>query len=169
MNPTAEQIEALKAYASENGRYWKAALLLDWSCDRTSGALQELRNTLGPSWLLRHGAAAVKPATLAEGIAEKRSEIAAQGLCEWPTRTPEEAAAMPACPSCGGAMELVKASEGGQVEESYFPKYPLRDAPLPRRLRAASFWACTGCEYCEEVSQRGQPAAEALAFGKAAR
>ncbi len=56
-----------------------------------------------------------------------------------------------ACPSCGAGMELVKASEGGHIEEPYFPTHPLRDQPLPRRSRPATFWACSGCEHHEEV------------------
>lgn len=58
-----------------------------------------------------------------------------------------------ACPDCGSAMELVKASEGGRIEEPYFPTHPLRNAPLPRRSRPASFWACSGCEHHEELAQ----------------
>lgn len=55
------------------------------------------------------------------------------------------------CPTCGAAMELVKASEGGMIEEAYLPTHPLRGAELPRRRRPATFWACSGCEHCEEV------------------
>lgn len=55
------------------------------------------------------------------------------------------------CPDCGAGMELVKASEGGRIEEPYFTPYPLRDQPLPRRSKPASFWACSGCENCEEL------------------
>lgn len=54
------------------------------------------------------------------------------------------------CPSCGSALELVKASEGGMIEEPYFPTHPLRGEALPRRRRPATFWACSGCEHCEE-------------------
>ena len=83
--------------------------------------------------------AAKKPATLAEGIAAKRKEIEEAGLCQWEYRSLEEAeAAMASCPSCGGTMELVKASEGGEVEEPYLPKWPIRDRPLPRRIRPAT-------------------------------
>jgi len=57
-----------------------------------------------------------------------------------------------ACPDCGGWMELVKAEEGGRIEEPYFPKYPIRGAELPRSSRPASFWACSSCEHCEEVA-----------------
>lgn len=55
------------------------------------------------------------------------------------------------CPSCGASLELVKASEGGRIEEPYFPTHPIRNAPLPRRSRPANFLACSGCEHCEEV------------------
>lgn len=50
--PTPTQLEALKAYAAEKGRYWKDALLSDWFSGTSEGELQTLRNTLGPSWLI---------------------------------------------------------------------------------------------------------------------
>jgi hypothetical protein len=46
-----DQMAALSAYAAEHGRTWKAQLRDDWMNSRTTGALQELRNTHGPSWL----------------------------------------------------------------------------------------------------------------------
>ena len=57
--PTVEQWEALKAYAAEHGRTWKAALREDWmdACQNISdpnqqALLQQLRNTFGPRWLM---------------------------------------------------------------------------------------------------------------------
>ena len=87
---------------------------------------------------------------LSERIDAKRREIEASGLCQWKYRKPEE---IKDCPSCGAPMELVKASEGGRIEEPYFGLYPVRGAELPRRSRPASFWACSGCEHCEEEAQ----------------
>ena len=58
--PTAVQIDALRRYASEYGRNWKSSLLDDWTNGRTVGPLQEVRNQFGPSWLLSHGAKAVR-------------------------------------------------------------------------------------------------------------
>lgn len=58
--PTKDHIAALKTYAKDNGRNWKSKLLDDWTYARTVGPLQELRNQFGPSWLLRHGAKAVR-------------------------------------------------------------------------------------------------------------
>jgi hypothetical protein len=52
--PSTEQIEALKAYAREHGRTWKSQLLADWERARTVGPLQALRNSHGPSWLVRY-------------------------------------------------------------------------------------------------------------------
>jgi hypothetical protein len=55
--PTALQTVTLLAYAAQHGRTWKTKLHADW---RQSGSrtfdgewapLQQLRNTLGPSWL----------------------------------------------------------------------------------------------------------------------
>lgn len=59
--PSAEQVAALRAYAKEHGRTWKSRLLFDWTEGRSSGPLQEVRNQLGPSWLMAHGSEAIKP------------------------------------------------------------------------------------------------------------
>lgn len=50
--PTAEQWEALTAYAAAHGRTWKSKLLDDWTNARTVGPLQQIRNSFGPRWLL---------------------------------------------------------------------------------------------------------------------
>lgn len=54
--PTAEQWEALKAYAEANGRYWKQSLRDAWMTGdygsfAEAGLLQQIRNTFGPRWL----------------------------------------------------------------------------------------------------------------------
>ncbi len=56
--PTPEQIAALKQFAKENGRYWKSALRESWMngiyCTQAdTAALQQVRNSFGPSWLVR--------------------------------------------------------------------------------------------------------------------
>ena len=59
--PTAEQIEALKKFARINGRTWKSCLRHAWETGRYadhgaagySNLLQQVRNNLGPSWLVR--------------------------------------------------------------------------------------------------------------------
>lgn len=58
--PTAEQWEALKAYAAAHGRTWKAALRYEWmdACQGISdldqqALLQQVRNQFGPGWLMR--------------------------------------------------------------------------------------------------------------------
>lgn len=50
---TEEQRTALITYAEQKGRFWKRALLEDWmrAAPRISGELQQIRNTLGPTWL----------------------------------------------------------------------------------------------------------------------
>ncbi len=59
---TAEQIEALKLFATANGRLWKSALNHLWmtgAYDRNvlggaqSNVLQTIRNQFGPTWLYR--------------------------------------------------------------------------------------------------------------------
>lgn len=57
--PSPNQLKALRKYAAANGRYWKAKLNDDWTraCARIDGEispeLQQLRNALGPAWLIR--------------------------------------------------------------------------------------------------------------------
>jgi hypothetical protein len=56
--PNAEQLEALRDFAARHGRKWKAELR---DCcmtgiypgDADSRALQQVRNQLGPSWLVK--------------------------------------------------------------------------------------------------------------------
>jgi hypothetical protein len=59
--PTAEQIQALRTFAAANGRTWKSKLNEAWMSGRyndysgteRSDLLQQVRNNLGPSWLVR--------------------------------------------------------------------------------------------------------------------
>lgn len=48
---TPDQLAAIVAYAAYHGRTWKESLRADWMTAHTSGHLQTLRNTHGPSWL----------------------------------------------------------------------------------------------------------------------
>ncbi len=55
---TKEQLTALRAYAASHGRTWKSQLNHMWmtgqyDADDNSSALQQIRNTFGPSWLVR--------------------------------------------------------------------------------------------------------------------
>jgi hypothetical protein len=50
---TAEEREALRIFATEHGRCWKAALRKQWMNASASPVLHRLRNRLGPSWLVR--------------------------------------------------------------------------------------------------------------------
>lgn len=60
LNPTPQQVKALQVWAREQGRTWKAALREAWmsgNYGHTTAAtnqLQQVRNTLGPSWLTRY-------------------------------------------------------------------------------------------------------------------
>ena len=49
---TQAEHDAIRAYAIEHGRYWKASLRDDWMNARTTGVMQALRNSHGPSWLV---------------------------------------------------------------------------------------------------------------------
>jgi hypothetical protein len=60
--PTPQQLEALTLFAAANGRNWKSALRTLWengAYERAvlggadSAALQQIRNTFGPTWLTR--------------------------------------------------------------------------------------------------------------------
>lgn len=59
--PTVEQLQALLGFAKANGRTWKSNLRHCWETGRYSdynGAnrcdlLQQIRNSFGPSWLIR--------------------------------------------------------------------------------------------------------------------
>lgn len=51
--PTAEEIDALRAFAAAHGRCWKAALRQRWMKANAPAILHGLRNRLGPSWLVR--------------------------------------------------------------------------------------------------------------------
>lgn len=44
---------ALQIFARENGRTWKSKLLTLWDTGRDEGRLRQVRNTIGPSILLR--------------------------------------------------------------------------------------------------------------------
>jgi hypothetical protein len=56
-NLTLEQLEALRAFAAENGRTWKTKLNEAWMNANASingehsPELQQVRNRLGPRWL----------------------------------------------------------------------------------------------------------------------
>ena len=57
----SEQLAAIERYASRHGRNWKADLRGDWLASHYFGEdaddaclLQQVRNTLGPSWLISY-------------------------------------------------------------------------------------------------------------------
>ncbi len=59
MKLTTEQLEALQAWQSVRGRAWKADVRLAWETgdyqhSRHASALQQLRNELGPRWLIAY-------------------------------------------------------------------------------------------------------------------
>lgn len=48
-----DQQAALQTYAAEHGRCWKENLLADWMNASAEPLLHRLRNSHGPTWLLR--------------------------------------------------------------------------------------------------------------------
>lgn len=50
---TAEQKDALRAFAQQNGRLWKEKLSDKWYSASADPILHGLRNTHGPSWLAK--------------------------------------------------------------------------------------------------------------------
>lgn len=51
---TSEEHEALHAFAQQHGRTWKSQLLRLWEKAAAPPILHALRNTHGPSWLVRY-------------------------------------------------------------------------------------------------------------------
>ena len=90
---TVEQLAALQTFARENGRNWKSALRHSWETgdyctNADSASLQQIRNTFGPSWLVRFrlpvdselarvSSADYRKAELAVAIAERSTRIEA--------------------------------------------------------------------------------------------
>ncbi len=54
---TGEMRSALRTFARAHGRYWKRALSDLWTSGRDEGVLRRVRNTIGPSGLIRLKAA----------------------------------------------------------------------------------------------------------------
>ena len=63
VKPNTDQIEALRLFAAANGRCWKAELRGLWYNGAYNYAvlggadpalLQQVRNSFGPSWLMRY-------------------------------------------------------------------------------------------------------------------
>lgn len=55
---TSEQLKAVQTYAANNGRQWKrllnhAWMTGDYQVEDDSASLQQIRNSFGPSWLVR--------------------------------------------------------------------------------------------------------------------
>ncbi len=56
---TKEQLAALRAFATKNGRTWKSRLRMIWETGRytdytgDTGYLQSVRNGFGPTWLTK--------------------------------------------------------------------------------------------------------------------
>jgi len=50
---TTDELNALRKYASIHGRNWKSALRDQWERASAIGPLHALRNSHGPTWLVR--------------------------------------------------------------------------------------------------------------------
>lgn len=85
--PNAEQLGAIQRFAARKGRDWKHSLNACWlrasypgAPDGDAALLQQVRNALGPSWLvgfrLPPAAAKLTPGGAAEIIEERRHEAA---------------------------------------------------------------------------------------------
>ncbi len=101
--PTAEQIQALVTFANANGRTWKSNLRHCWEAgcyDLHSGTermdlLQQIRNSFGPSWLVRFRLPSAKPEGL-EGLELTNSEGAmVEGLAHFLKFMKTESAPVP--------------------------------------------------------------------------
>ena len=83
---TAEQMKAIRSFARENGRTWKTSLRSAWETGNyapyeNAPALQTIRNTFGPSWLVAFNLKEV--CTVCEGTGEPYSAAsrAIFGVC----------------------------------------------------------------------------------------
>jgi hypothetical protein len=56
----------------------------------------------------------------------------------------------PTCPQCGHPIDIARASEGACIEVPH----AMRDGSVKQIARLASFWFCSYCEWCEEVTAR---------------
>lgn len=54
------QVDHLQAYADQHGRGWKQRLWLEWTNATADPVLSLLRNSHGPSWLLRYNLPCLK-------------------------------------------------------------------------------------------------------------
>lgn len=57
--PNRDQLEALIAFAMNNGPRWKDELMKGWLYAKYPGELQQVRNQFGPSWLSKTSLAAM--------------------------------------------------------------------------------------------------------------
>lgn len=71
---TEKEHAAIKAYARENGRSWKSRLRDDWMNARTTGILQALRNSHGPSWLVSFSLTSALPRAAPEQVISVTSD-----------------------------------------------------------------------------------------------
>jgi hypothetical protein len=55
---------------------------------------------------------------------------------------------MIACPACGGVLERVT---DGEIAIAFAPAFHRRDQPIPYKLVARPFLACSACEHCEPI------------------
>jgi hypothetical protein len=53
------------------------------------------------------------------------------------------------CPACGGELERV---DDGEMLIPFAPAFHRRDWPIPMKLVARPFWACTACEHCAQLT-----------------
>jgi hypothetical protein len=56
------------------------------------------------------------------------------------------------CPSCGGALQLVR---DGMVGFTMAPAFHVIGAPLRIAWQLRRFWACSACEFCSTEEQMG--------------
>jgi hypothetical protein len=107
-NPSTEQLEALKAWAALYGRNWKAPLRDAWMTGdygsfEQSNYLQQIRNTFGPSWLIRFRLSEaetgrrtmIRTALEMKTLAQQRSEWVLRFLFEHQPRPLREMGAIP--------------------------------------------------------------------------
>lgn len=51
------------------------------------------------------------------------------------------------CPLCGGVADRIGVEAGGAIEETI---WSAETRGVARKVRPATFWACSTCEWCAE-------------------
>ena len=118
--PSTEQVEALKAWAALYGRNWKSALRSAWMDVNYHGfadshLLQQVRNTFGPSWLVRFVICKGVGSVVADAVRAKEYESSIEEKkFEYGDGSARLAAPMATLTSCAASSKPTSAISAGK-------------------------------------------------------